>query len=58
MVSGCRPEARLDGADLRSASLRHSRLDGATFKGARYNDKTRFPDGFEPAAMGMVLDES
>ena len=50
--------AALDRADLRGARLKTARLEDATFSGARYNDTGGFPDGFEPAAMGMVLDES
>lgn len=39
----------LEGADLTGA-----RLDGANLTGCEYNDATRFPEGFNPSANGMV----
>jgi hypothetical protein len=29
-------------------------LQGATLKGARYNDQTIFPKGFNPEANGLI----
>jgi hypothetical protein len=51
--------ADLSGADLRGADLRESRLRGAILKDARlegalYDQKTTFPDGFDPDAAGMI----
>ncbi|MFN3651190.1 MAG: pentapeptide repeat-containing protein [Armatimonadota bacterium] len=43
-------DAVLDGADLRGCRLERVRLEGA-----RYSSKTRFPQGFDPAAAGMRL---
>jgi uncharacterized protein YjbI with pentapeptide repeats len=44
------------GADLRGANLRAvTTLSLARWKGALYDEDTAFPDGFDPAAAGMVL---
>jgi uncharacterized protein YjbI with pentapeptide repeats len=44
------------GADLRGANLRAvTTLALARWKGAIYDEDTAFPDGFDPAAAGMVL---
>lgn len=42
-------KVQLGGADLREAQL-----DGANLKGARYDTKTRWPAGFDPAAAGAT----
>jgi hypothetical protein len=47
-------DADLRGADLRNADLRGvnlqgAQLEGANFTGARYDDTTRWPDGFAPS---------
>ena len=47
----------LQGADLRGADLVGADLSQADLKGARYNKNTRFPEGFDPEAAGMVLEE-
>jgi len=39
---------------LEGADLTGSLLDGADLKGCEYNDSTRFPEGFDPAARGMI----
>ena len=56
-------EADLRGADLRGLIFGHDDLQ--LFKGARYNDDptknrliTMFPEGFDPKAVGMILDNS
>jgi hypothetical protein len=59
--------ADLRGADLRLANLREANLGGADFRHAslegvevtraRYNDRTRFPEGFRPDQYGMVREE-
>ena len=39
---------------LQGATLTGARLDRARLGGAEYDDKTLFPEGFDPAAAGMV----
>lgn len=54
-------EANLLRADLRGADLSataHYGLGNARMRGARYNAATRWPPAFDPAAAGLVLDES
>jgi hypothetical protein len=50
--------ARLWGADLRQADLRGASLEGdlseVRLEGARYDRRTRWPPGFDPAAAGAV----
>lgn len=46
--------ANLSGADLRGADLRLADLSGANLYGARANAYTRWPDGFDAAAAGVV----
>lgn len=58
--------ADLRNANLKKASLREAKLHGAKLTGAilddavlldaLYDEKTTFPDGFDPAAAGMKLD--
>jgi hypothetical protein len=43
-------DAKLAGADLSSADLTGAKLAGAT-----YDARTRFPDGFDPDAHGLLL---
>lgn len=49
--------AKLDGADLRGADIRNIQFDGqASFKGAKYNEETKFPENFgDPQAHGMTF---
>jgi len=54
------------GADLRMSDLSHSnlgnadlrgaRLAGALLEGARYNSRTRWPEGFDPQVWGATLE--
>jgi uncharacterized protein YjbI with pentapeptide repeats len=48
--------AALDRASLRGTDLRDTILEGATFQGAIYDDKTRFPEHFDPIARGLIKD--
>ena len=53
-------DATLRGATLRDANLRDANLWGANLRGAnlwyaRSNDHTRWPDGFDPKAAGVVV---
>jgi Pentapeptide repeats (8 copies) len=60
-------DAQLQGADLRSAELQDANLRGAQMqkanlersrlRGARYNNKTVWPDGFDYEAAGAKLKE-
>lgn len=55
--------ADLQGADLRHANLRDANLEGANLTDAflfstrldsvRYDDKTRWPDGFDPHKLAV-----
>lgn len=54
VLSGC----DFSGADLRGANLRGipaNVIGASNFKGAIYDDDSSFPDGFDPAQAGMVL---
>jgi pentapeptide repeat protein len=44
--------ARLDLADLRGATLTAANLDGASVQGAVYDDRTQWPEGFDPEPAG------
>ena len=49
-------------ADLRGADLRGTRLIGAdlsraNLEGARHDEKTQWPEGFDPRPQGAVRDE-
>ena len=46
--------ADLRGADLGDANLRRANLEGANLGGAYADDRTGWPDGFDPAARGVV----
>jgi len=56
--------ADLDGSDVWDASFDHARLQGtrltcqridsASFAGAEFDNKTIFPDGFDPKSRGLV----
>lgn len=50
--------ARLCGADLRAADLRGATVEDADFSDATFDRRTLFPDGFNPADQGMILDNS
>ena len=49
--------ADLSGADLRMTNLFKANLSKADLRGARYNKDTKFPEGFDPEAAGMMLYE-
>jgi uncharacterized protein YjbI with pentapeptide repeats len=47
-------EAELNRADLRiGADLRGAIITNTHFRGALYDEYTKFPDGFNPTEMGM-----
>ena len=46
-------EADLRGADLRGADLTHWLWKNTDLKSARYDDKTQFPEDFDPVESGM-----
>jgi uncharacterized protein YjbI with pentapeptide repeats len=46
--------AHLSEADLRGANLVGANLSLAILMGAKYDDNTRFPDGFVPASQRMI----
>jgi uncharacterized protein YjbI with pentapeptide repeats len=63
MGGGCTPLVDLTGADLRGADLRETLLESwsryggrqtALLTGARYDARTRWPAGFDPAKHGAV----
>jgi uncharacterized protein YjbI with pentapeptide repeats len=50
----------LNGAFLNLASLEGANLDkadlqGASLRGARYDEKTIFPNGFNPETNGLIF---
>ena len=47
----------LRGANLARADLRDTDLSSTTLTGAHYDAETRFPEGFDPGAAGMLLRE-
>ena len=47
--------ADLSNADLSGADLSTADLSGTNLVGAQYNAETNFPQGFDPAAAGMLL---
>ena len=49
--------ADLSGADLREADFTRANLHRAILNGARYDQKTRWPDGFDPEAAGGHVEE-
>ncbi len=49
--------ANLTGADLHGADLREADLFQADLRGARYNRQTKWPEGFTPYDVGMILSQ-
>jgi uncharacterized protein YjbI with pentapeptide repeats len=47
--------ANLEGADLQGADFTEAELAEADFGGARYDRRTRWPDGIDPLERGAVL---
>lgn len=43
-------------ANLRHTDLSRANVKGADFRGALYDDKTQFPEGFDPIKEGMVYE--
>ncbi|MFN8443988.1 MAG: pentapeptide repeat-containing protein [Caldilineaceae bacterium] len=54
----CITKARLDGANLRGASLWNADLTTVTLNGAIYDQYTSWPDGFDPAGAGAHFIET
>ena len=50
-------KADLRGTDLKGADLHYAKLGSVNFRGAAYNKSTKFPNGFNPEKVGMVLVE-
>jgi hypothetical protein len=50
--------ADLTGADLRNAALGKAILMGADLTGARYDQKTRWPDGFTPPPEAIKVEDN
>ena len=50
-------DANLSDANLRGANLRGNDLNWVYLHGAKYDEDTKFPDGFDPEEAGMVLVE-
>ena len=46
--------ADLRGADLRSADLDNADLGGADLSNAKYDQNTKWPEGFDPTEAGAV----
>jgi hypothetical protein len=47
--------AKLQGAQLDGANLQGANLDGADLQAAEHDDRTQWPEGFSPGAVGVVL---
>ena len=47
--------ADLRGANLSSTDLHEADLRRSNLTGAKYNDNTSWPDGFDPVAAGAIL---
>jgi uncharacterized protein YjbI with pentapeptide repeats len=57
LMGACLNGADLRGADLRGASLHWVLLEKANLSGVRYDEKTRWPDGFNPKAAEAIFVE-
>jgi len=49
--------AMMPGADLSGVDLSSAILDGSSLAGTLYDDDTRWPENFDPAANGLVLED-
>jgi len=49
-------EADLFGANLTGANFRGANLGGVDLKGAKANEDTVWPEGFDPVAAGVIFD--
>lgn len=47
-------ESNLSRANLSGANLSYANLNVTNLKDTKYNNKTKFPQGFEPEAAGMI----
>ena len=47
--------AYLRGADLQEANLTGANLEGANLEGAKANEDTTWPEGFDPEAAGVTV---
>jgi len=67
LLGACLKGAQLMGSELRGANLAHTDLSGANLqdtsltwsrlRGATYDEKTLWPEGFDPISAGAVLKE-
>ena len=64
IAGGCeiKPEAQCSGADLHGANLTDADLNDASLgnadlSGARYDTDTKWPEGLDPEAAGVVVVE-
>lgn len=53
--NACLVGANLDGAHLYSADLSGADLQDTSLKEVKYNELTRWPEGFDPIAAGAIL---
>ena len=51
------PFANLEGADLNRADLDEAFLEGAKLIEATVDEKTAWPDGFDPKAAGVTFED-
>ncbi len=49
--------ADLTGVDLRGANLEGANLGGVFLYRAKANQDTRWPDGFDPVAAGVIFED-
>jgi uncharacterized protein YjbI with pentapeptide repeats len=49
-------EVDLSGASLKGTNLREQNLSTARLIGAKANEDTTWPDGFDPVAAGVIFD--
>ncbi|MCI0496190.1 pentapeptide repeat-containing protein [candidate division KSB1 bacterium] len=49
-------KANLKNSNLKGADLSGANLSGTILEGAKYNSKTKWPQNFDPASMGAILE--